>query len=59
MTNASCFLLEFGNVFSILKFAVLSSIVAQAMKSPPHEPCVLQASMFINQERPFYVPIYA
>jgi hypothetical protein len=29
------------------------------VKSPPHEPYVLQASMSINQERPFYVPIYA
>jgi hypothetical protein len=29
------------------------------VKSPPHEPYVLQASMSIIQERSFYVPIYA
>jgi hypothetical protein len=27
--------------------------------SPPHEPCVLQASMFVSPKRPFHLPIYA
>jgi hypothetical protein len=40
-------------------FAALSLIAAQVLMSPPHEPCVLQASMFVIQEWPFHVPIYA
>jgi hypothetical protein len=26
--------------------------------NPPHEPCVLQAMIFVSPERPFHLPIY-
>jgi hypothetical protein len=29
------------------------------MMSPPNEPCMLQASMFVSSKRPFQFPIYA
>jgi hypothetical protein len=36
----------------------LSSIVAQVLMNPPHQPCVPQAMMFVNLEKPFHLSIY-
>jgi hypothetical protein len=59
MTITLSLLLEFGNVSSLLKLWHSFLNCSSSLMSPPHEPCVLQAIMFVSPERPFHLPIYA